>query len=77
MELKSQSLYLVLRRFVFIFLFCTQSMKQKQGLMIYQLHAKMMLFHPPFFKLCVEHFICVNQEFVKKGKIKAVFTPHP
>ena len=30
-----------------------------------------------FFKSCVEYFICVNQEFEKKGKIKAVFIPPP
>ena len=28
-----------------------------------------------FFKSCVDYFICVNQEFEKKGKIKAVFIP--
>ena len=30
-----------------------------------------------FFKSCVDYFICVNQEFEKKGKIKAVFIPPP
>ena len=30
-----------------------------------------------FFKSCVKYFICVNQEFEKKGKIKAVFIPPP